>query len=238
MESAASSFPELIRLRREAAGLSRAGLGELVGRSASAVRNWERGRSMPGEPEVLEALAATLGISDGELAEVLEPERLAFDPSHLGLLPEEPQGPPGEPELDLEHSQDVSRPEAEAPGEVVHGEPPRSGSGPPAQEPGAPAPSWAGSVSPIAGTETQPRPTVPQVRRPTGPPEGAGSGAASATPEPGALPLSYVEDPQQLAVYRHRAIVTTGVLVALLLVLRWAVGEFAEAIRSVLELFG
>ncbi|MGH9167715.1 MAG: hypothetical protein ACRD02_07815 [Acidimicrobiia bacterium] len=40
-----------------------------------------------------------------------------------------------------------------------------------------------------------------------------------------------------MAFYRYRALVTASVLVMLLLVLLWAVGELRQAVRAVLELF-
>ena len=54
------SFARLIKRRRDALGFSQARLGELVGRSASTIRNWERGNSTPSERSDAVALAAVL----------------------------------------------------------------------------------------------------------------------------------------------------------------------------------
>jgi transcriptional regulator with XRE-family HTH domain len=47
--------------------MSQAGLADLVGRSASAVRGWERGSSTPTDDAVVRSLAAILGLDEREL---------------------------------------------------------------------------------------------------------------------------------------------------------------------------
>ena len=56
------SFGRTVRYRRTRIGLSQAQLGELVGRSASSIRSWERDVSTPTDPSVLTALSAILDI--------------------------------------------------------------------------------------------------------------------------------------------------------------------------------
>ena len=56
------SFGRTVRYRRTRIGLSQAQLGELVGRSASSIRSWERDVSTPTDPSVLNALSAILDI--------------------------------------------------------------------------------------------------------------------------------------------------------------------------------
>ena len=51
-----------MRYRRTKIGLSQAQLGELVGRSASSIRSWERDVATPTDPSVLTALSAILDI--------------------------------------------------------------------------------------------------------------------------------------------------------------------------------
>ncbi|MGH8936123.1 MAG: helix-turn-helix domain-containing protein [Acidimicrobiia bacterium] len=218
--SSPGSFGELIRERREAAGLSQAGLGKLVGRSASAVRNWERGQSLPGEPQVMSALATALGISEVELSRFLEPDRLPLEP------PEEPEPSTHSPDwlegllgpLDRELAL-PSAPVAALPEDTRET----------LVEPAAPA----ASPAPPARPEAPPtiRPTSPKPPPAPQPPLRPPVHSAPA-PAP-----SYVEDPEQMAFYRYRALVTASVLVMLLLVLLWAVGELRQAVRAVLELF-
>ena len=61
------SFGRLIRKRRESLGLSQARLGELVGRSSSTIRNWERDKSTPAARSDAVALAAVLGLDEAEV---------------------------------------------------------------------------------------------------------------------------------------------------------------------------
>ena len=63
------SFARLIKKRRDALGLSQARLGDLVGRSASTIRNWERAQSSPSERSDVVALAAVLGLDESEALE-------------------------------------------------------------------------------------------------------------------------------------------------------------------------
>lgn len=61
------SFGRTVRYRRTKLGLSQAKLGELVGRSPSTIRSWERDKSTPNETAVLHALAAILGVDERSL---------------------------------------------------------------------------------------------------------------------------------------------------------------------------
>ena len=63
------SFGRTVRYRRTKLGLSQARLGELVGRSPSTVRSWERDKSHPNDPKVLIALSAILGVDEQSLFE-------------------------------------------------------------------------------------------------------------------------------------------------------------------------
>ena len=49
--------------------MSQSQLAELVGRSISTVRSWERDKSRPNDPQILSALAAILGIDERQLFE-------------------------------------------------------------------------------------------------------------------------------------------------------------------------
>ena len=59
----------MIRSRRTKLGLSQAKLGDLVGRSPSTVRSWERDKSQPNDVAVLTALSAVLGVDERTLFE-------------------------------------------------------------------------------------------------------------------------------------------------------------------------
>ena len=63
------SFGRTIRARRTKLGLSQTKLGELVGRSPSTVRSWERDKSRPNDAAVLTALSAVLGVDESALFE-------------------------------------------------------------------------------------------------------------------------------------------------------------------------
>ncbi len=63
------TFGRTVRYRRTKLGLSQTKLGELVGRSPSTVRSWERDNSHPNDPHVITTLSAILGIDERTLFE-------------------------------------------------------------------------------------------------------------------------------------------------------------------------
>ena len=63
------TFGQTIRYRRTKLGLSQTKLGELVGRSPTTIRSWERDKSHPTEPAVITALAAVLGVDERAMFE-------------------------------------------------------------------------------------------------------------------------------------------------------------------------
>jgi transcriptional regulator with XRE-family HTH domain len=63
-----ADVPEAIRSLRTNAGLSKDGLGRLLGRSGQAVRSWETGRSRP-MPATLRRLEVLFGLPVGRFAE-------------------------------------------------------------------------------------------------------------------------------------------------------------------------
>ena len=56
-------------------GLSQAKLGELVGRSTSTIRSWERDSTKPSDPKAISALSAILGVDERQLFEKAGVER-------------------------------------------------------------------------------------------------------------------------------------------------------------------
>lgn len=58
------TFSEFLRTHREALGIPVARFADLVGRSPSTIRGWERGRSRPGDPKTVGAVAAVLGVDE------------------------------------------------------------------------------------------------------------------------------------------------------------------------------
>ena len=79
-------FGALVRHRRVELGMSQAGLADLVGRSASAIRSWERGSSTPTDDGVVRSLAAILGLDEGELRTSvgMPADRIAEDTEVIG----------------------------------------------------------------------------------------------------------------------------------------------------------
>ncbi len=76
------TFGSTLRKRRDVLGLSQSRLAELVGRSASTVRNWERDRATPSAPADVVALAAILGVDEATLL-----EQAGFEPSRVETSP-------------------------------------------------------------------------------------------------------------------------------------------------------
>lgn len=112
------SLGRLIRKRRDALGLSQARLGELVGRSATTIRNWERGNSTPSERTDAVALAAILGLDESEVLasagfeEAGAGNRETIEQAYASLAPPPPSAPEAEqaPEEDQAEGQESVEP--------------------------------------------------------------------------------------------------------------------------------
>lgn len=90
------NFGDIVKRRRSALGMTQARLAELVGRSISTIRAWERNRTHPSDTETLAAVVAVLGITEPELidadlelpggiparAPVQGPHKVATAPGH------------------------------------------------------------------------------------------------------------------------------------------------------------
>ena len=123
------TFGRTVRSRRTKLGLSQAKLAELVGRSASTVRSWERDKTHPTDTGVITALAAILGADERQLFEragqampdqeespTIEQSLATLKPEPKSDLPEVADEPPSaeeaEPDLegaepDVEESQTI-----------------------------------------------------------------------------------------------------------------------------------
>ena len=200
------SFGRTIRYRRTKLGLSQTKLGELVGRSAATIRQWERDKSRPNDPEVVVAVAAVLGIE----------ERILFD--KLGLARPEIETSPTVEEVLAELAPEADEPEADEPEvdepEDIQGESVSSDDEPQPSEPGEPSLVGVASVSPgpaFAPTDPSPVLTLPPAR---------------------AADVSYLEDPHQRQVYRIRYLATAVAFVALIATLLWALNQGVEAFSA------
>lgn len=65
-----ASFGQLIKEQRIEKGLTQQRLADLVGRSPSTVRSWERDRATPNDETVIDSLSAVLGLDKGVLFEL------------------------------------------------------------------------------------------------------------------------------------------------------------------------
>ncbi len=255
-----TSFATLVKQRRVALGMSQAKLADLVGRSSSVVRSWERGASAPADENVVRSLAAVLGIEESLLR------------SSVGL---DPKGRVREPDEIGGGSLEVFVAEVDDPGEPVGVDVPRGTAdveeGP---EAGPAEPAGAGQTSeeikepavkaPPAAEDDHPPPAAQEEllvadepleadfafsAPPTGAPEeespvAGGTGATSPTvmvPAGGTpvLPAerSYLDDPDQMVTYWIRAALTVAFSVFLLVVLLWALSRLGDSVGEVWDIF-
>lgn len=245
------SFGRTVRYRRTKLGLSQAKLGELVGRSTTTIRSWERDKSRPNDAQVLSALAAILGVDERQLfekAEVKRPAAVETSPtveqalatlSVRDDLPEpvetapEPRAPIAEPrdESEGDESGDVeplASPEPRSdPIDDEKRTAPRPISVPQTPPPPVPVASQLAVAFQGAATEDGGSWDIEAF------PEDSGEAAYVAPPEPYVqtplIPtladISYMEDQSQRQLYRVRSLATVVAFVALVVAFVWAAGE-------------
>jgi transcriptional regulator with XRE-family HTH domain len=226
------TFGRSIRYRRTRLGLSQTRLGELVGRSGAAVRSWERDASVPSDVSVLQALSAVLGIE----SEVLfEKAGVAIPAVETSPTVEEVLGSltPGEVEKPVQVRSRIAEPPAEIEtpalefeefslddqpekidndrtADLVTEDPPE-----PVTVSAAPLPV---SKPPNRGSYALSPPTEPRYRY--------------TTPAPPVLEPTYMEDQAQRQLYRVRHLATLVLVVALIVLFVWALGNSLEAFSS------
>ncbi|HEY5890744.1 MAG TPA: helix-turn-helix domain-containing protein [Acidimicrobiia bacterium] len=203
------TFGRSIRYRRTKLGLSQTRLGELVGRSAAAVRSWEKDASTPSDPSVLEALSAVLGI---EVAVLFE--KAGVDSPLL-----------------VESSPTIEESLGElAPVKPFVAETAGSASG---ASPGFP--DEVADESDIEDSEENlvtVGATAPQTQPTRGFVAPRGDQYLYATPAPPVAEATYMEEESQRQLYRIRHLATLVVFVALLMMLIWATGNGWDAFTA------
>ena len=221
------TFGRTVRYRRTKLGLSQAKLGELVGRSPSTIRSWERDKSAPTEASVLHALAAILGVDEKLLFEKAGqelPDQHQTSPTLEEALASLQSVEESDSSDDAGHPSEAEDAELEDDTETTDAarlfEPEAWEDAEPQPEP-EPEPRYAREPMSI-GTTSDSRagylkPPEPYVVTPTTPP----------IVEP-----SYMEDSSQRQLYRVRNLATVVVVVALVIALIWALSESLGALGS------
>jgi transcriptional regulator with XRE-family HTH domain len=223
------TFATLVQQGREAAGLSYQRVAELVGRAPSTIRGWERGRSEPKDAEVVIALAAVLDLPEDVLLESVELSRSSSSiggsfsdlaPSDLG----EPGAVPAEVDEAVVVDAGVSgetRP-LEGPQEVgeAQGAEPRTDESITHDDGVVPREAALPRSEPVR------RPVRAETHRTAIPPQ-------SLLVQP--TQRSYLEDRRQMTTYRIRALLTVGILLALLLLVEWGLHGAGLSLKDALS---
>lgn len=234
------SFGRTIRYRRTKLGLSQAKLGELVGRSAGTIRAWEMETAVPNDEGVVTALSAVLGIDKrslfekaglqvpveetsptmeeafASLAAAPRPAAVHVDPEPDTALVEDSE-PHIELDLDIEAATSAE-PSDEPVQDLRSVEEPN-----PVREPESLDEAFNSSTR-VASTQMTPMP-APALVSPPDP-----FVLAPATPP--LVEPSYMEDTAQRQLYRVRNLATLVLLVALGIVLLWALSSTLDALGS------
>ena len=217
------SFGRTIRFRRTKLGLSQAKLGELVGRSPSTIRSWERDDSTPNDSDVLMALAAVLAVEPRTLFEkagVGRPETETSPTVEQELATLRP--PPAEDAEDPDDRAQISFTYEELAGLGVRLD----------DEEETAAPSTTPLSAETEDAEQMPRFDVSDRPVPGYTDPRPGYVVTRLTPEHGEQvygEYSYVEDPSERQLYRVRMVGTAVGVVILLLLLMYAAGKGMEA---------
>ena len=210
------TFGRTVRSQRTKLGLSQAKLGELVGRSATTVRSWERDQSHPTDAQVITALSAILGVDEATMFEkagqalpvvedspTVEQALATLDPDMVIELRDHAESPV-EPALPIDEPDALSEEpvalieEPDSPGELLEDQPLDDGQ-PEILQPAYAAPSESYLVTTA----------IPPAHEP-----------------------SYMEDRTQRQLYRVRYLATVVVLVSLGIALLWAMTQSFDALGA------
>jgi transcriptional regulator with XRE-family HTH domain len=244
------SFGRSVRYRRTKLGLSQAQLGELVGRSASSIRSWERDASTPTDTSVLLALSAILGLDQRSLFEkagvdlLAEEARPTVEQALASLTPQPMDDPLTRPAVAAEFDF-AGNVDTDPPSEPVELEPE-----PQLDADFALEAEVMDQLEIAADPEFEPsRELEPESEtfslRPDMFPEKVGASAMRTSPEPAFVsppepftmttpspPFvepSYMEDSEQRQLYRVRNLATVVLFVGLVIVLLWSLSNTLEA---------
>ena len=244
------AFASLVRRGRETSGLSYQRIAELVGRSPATIRDWERGKTTPRDPEVVLAVAAVLDIPEDELLQSAGLSRPAVEPvaSYSDLAPhpdeeaaemDETSAAVGEPSI----SPPTDEPEGEEPIDVdiplwvqsIHEDVSRAETtDTEAPEDDEGQAETTDTEAPLPDEGQAEGPQVQQLEPPTHrtaiPPQ-----LAPRPPAPVPSELSYLEDDRELTTYRLRAVITVVVGVVLVVILEWAFHGLGVSLKSALS---
>ena len=210
------SFGRTVRYRRTKLGLSQAKLGELVGRSTSTIRSWERDTTQPNDPKILAVLAAILAVDERQLFEkagvdlpvvetspTVEQALATLHPPERGMEPDpriDRAVDHPEPSPEIDEVFDLPEPSPRLDEDLDRGPKP------------APPPPIVSSPQVAQAFVTPPEPY--QITPPT----------------PSLADLSYVEEQSQRQLYRVRTLATLVAAVALVIAFLWAFSESLGAL--------
>lgn len=239
------SFGRTIRYRRTKLGLSQAKLGELVGRSASTIRAWERDSSLPNDESVITALSAVLAVDRQSLFEKAGLEvpleensptleeafaSLGTEPRPSPVFGETASAPmPISEDLDSEIVVSIDSGESrKGPAPLDESTEPKEWKPDeepyPVWEPKFPEETLVKSTPVVSNAVTSSMP-APAFVEPPDP-------FVLAAPTPPLVEPSYMEDTAQRQLYRVRNLATVVLLVGLGIVLLWALSSTFDALGS------
>lgn len=247
-----NGFAELIAGRRDELGLSADEVSEAIGRSTIVLEAWERGRTFPEDPAIVAPLAKVLRLPRPLLREAYDQStphpRYSVDELGDDLDEEiDESGPPPvavEPATDdTEVVEDDEAPAVEElpPEPEVEDEPPTVQTPPPLPPPADIRPAY---TPPTATRETTMVVAPPEPAKAPAPDLSSQLSALVARPINYVLErlkvrrwasraptaqLSYVEDRKQQTTYQLRAIFTGAAVIIMVLLIRWAWSQFADA---------